>query len=105
MEREGGREAEGCRDADVIAAVLERFGHHRGREHGQDRTGREGLHERDGVEDAANAPQANAPPADAPSTELQPRVRSGDASVVVGPGSRRDATRMYELRMKTHAGK
>ena len=36
-------------DTDQLAAVLERLGHHRVREHREDRTRREGEHEGDGV--------------------------------------------------------
>ena len=41
VDRERDREAERRHDADELAAVLERLGHHRVREHGQDRARRE----------------------------------------------------------------
>src|SRR6478735_8754609 len=45
---ERGRESERRDDPDQLAAVLERLGHHRVREHGEDRACREGQDEGDG---------------------------------------------------------
>jgi hypothetical protein len=49
MARERDREAERRDDADKLASVLVCLVHHRVREHGEDRTGREGENEGDGV--------------------------------------------------------
>jgi hypothetical protein len=49
VDRERDREPEGRQDADELAAVLEGLGHHRVREHREDRSRREAEDERDGV--------------------------------------------------------
>ena len=49
MDRERDRESERRHDPDQLAAVLVGLGHHRVREHGEDRAGREGENEGDGV--------------------------------------------------------
>jgi hypothetical protein len=49
MDGERDRESECCHDADDLASVLVGLGHHRLREHGEDRTGCEGENEGDGV--------------------------------------------------------